>query len=226
MPFVLLCLLTFWLSVSDVRLQSNGVVGGIENPSVYFWRIDNVAGGLGGSKRVTNLKKRLVSVTLPDGKVYSFAASVNPGSWSRLQPTPDVAQVEWVPQSGTQGTLRSTDQSGNVTFSNSSGPVWLQQDDDGTQTPYNPREWELTLPSGTTLAFGPKAGGRAGQNELKWIRDRSGNRMEFSRDGIERIRSFLLVQFTHYTGKIHPRCFLVFWRSDWKRRSPTRRLCC
>ena len=104
--------------------------------------------------------------------------------------------------------------------------MWLQQDDDGTQTPYNPREWELTLPSGTTLAFGPKAGGRAGQNELKWIRDRSGNRMEFSRDGIERIRSFLLVQFTYYTGKIHPRCFLVFWRSDWKRRSPTRRLCC
>jgi len=177
------------LSSSDVRLQSNGPVGGVETGDLkYYWQIVQSAGGFfGPNYNLINLKKRLISVTLPDGQVCAFQATTNPTQWSSIQGAPDVLQVVWQGQSGTHASLKSVDQSGAVTLSGigANVPVWLQDADSDFQVPYDPREFELTLPSGAVFHF--KLDGdmsHGGKAKLLWVKDLSGNTLTFGHDGI------------------------------------------
>jgi len=174
------------LSSNDVRLQSNGPVGGVEiGDAKYYWQIVPSAGGFyGPNYNLVNTKKRLVSITLPDGKVYAFQATTNPSQWSAIQGAPTELQVVWQAQSGTHATLKSTDQSGAVTLSDTGGPVWLQDANDPTQPLYDPHEWELTLPSGGVFHFhldGDMSHG--GKARLDSIKDLSGNTLTFVHNG-------------------------------------------
>jgi len=174
------------LSSNDVRLQSNGPVGGVETGDAkYYWQIVKSAGGFyGPNYNLVNTKKRLVSITLPDGKVYAFQAATNPSQWSAVQGAPTQLQVLWQAQSGTHASLKSTDQTGEVTLSDTGGPVWLQDANSDVQALYDPHEWELTLPSGGVFHFHVDGDiSHGGKARLDSIKDLSGNTLTFVHAG-------------------------------------------
>lgn len=89
------------LSVSDARIQKNGVVGGTDQMQV--WNSHKViGGGLFPTYALDAVKPRIVTITLPDGTVYSFHAKVEP---QQLQPITE-GVMEWEAQPGTKGTLQ------------------------------------------------------------------------------------------------------------------------
>ena len=169
------------LSTSDVRLQSNGEPGGNESSGRYYWNIAK----RGTSFVATNLKKRLVSVTLPDGKVYAFEATLDPSQVSIFGGAFLESKVVWKAQSGTHAKLKSTDQSGNVSFSSNLGNVVLQDADDDVQSAYNPRQWELELPNGSKFDFTMQGDmSHGGKATLNSVQDLTGNRLNFDQNGI------------------------------------------
>jgi len=155
------------LSVSDARIQKNGVVGGMDQMQV--WNSHKViGGGLLLVYALDAVKPRIVTITLPDGTVYSFHAKVEP---QQLEPITE-GVMEWEAQPGTKGTLQVVGDS-YFESSNTNGPTTLSTPEGA---PYDPHQFLLTLPDGRSFYVEEGVG-------LYWMRDRNGNRIDLLRDG-------------------------------------------
>jgi hypothetical protein len=140
------------LSVSDVRLQKNGPVGGYED--AFLWQQRKA----GFNYTVAPRKPRIVTVPLPGGQVYSFRAGLSPSGQS-FYPV-QAANVVWSAQPGTKARLRAVgDTYVSIYGDGYVGAValWNDSGDDefgdgcGAGGIYDPKEWELTLPDGRVL---------------------------------------------------------------------------
>ncbi|MES2460742.1 MAG: choice-of-anchor D domain-containing protein [Armatimonadota bacterium] len=156
------------LSLSNARLQKNGALS-------EGWRVV----GAGLSARAEARRPHIISVTLPGGQVYAFAAQLV--SVNLLTSVRD-AQVQYVPvgQTPRGATLEPLGYSSSVSIQLGGGgnATLSTLDEDGFGgDEYNPTSFLLTLRDGTQMRLSDEGG-------LESITDRNGNTLVFSAGGV------------------------------------------
>ena|GEM_PF-1142958 len=161
------------LDISNVRVQKNGPVGGSDQEPV--WNIRRVGGIFTGYWSITPTKARIITITLPDGQVYSFRAKFVPEN-APVIPNITFGDIVWTAQPGTKGTLETAG-STYVEFFSNDGPITLY-DENGQD--FNPKEFLLKLPDGREFYIEEGVG-------MHWLRDRNGNRIDLVRGSNGRV---------------------------------------
>ncbi|HLO29547.1 MAG TPA: RHS repeat-associated core domain-containing protein [Anaerolineales bacterium] len=154
------------LSLTDMRLQENGTPG-------MGWQGTVIPGPI-LSYCIQPTPDHIVTITLPDGKIYKFRAAVAP-QCQAVAPQ-QVVNVNYVPLPGTNATLTQLD------FTNSAVvignfPGSLQLFDQNTFNLYDPNRYQLTLQDGRKFVVSQKDG-------LQTITDLNGNVLTFNQYGI------------------------------------------
>ena len=167
------------LSTTNVSLQKSGPIGGSEDRLVWQEKRQ------GSSYSVTPTWPRLVTITLPDGQVYNFAAQLNPSSQGIFPISGGT--VEFKAQRGTKGKLKAVGTDGFVYLDGTTGLIRLRtdsgdDDEGGEGGVFNPSEFVLTLPSGVEIDVKESSDGTGAS--MQWIKDTNGNVTRFGYAGI------------------------------------------
>lgn len=152
-------------SFKDVRLQENGVLG--EN-----WTGTREGGGLFFDLCIRTGKPRIVTVTLPGGRVEKFEAVVTPECSTLIAPTSVTLGFRALDRTTTSLSILGN----NVAFVTGSFPGTVNLLDSNTVAPIDPRQYRLTLPDGRQLDIQSSG--------LQSIKDLHGNTITFSSAGI------------------------------------------
>jgi RHS repeat-associated protein len=153
------------LDYKGVRLQENGVLGnnwsGTRDDAFFT------------TYCIQPSRPHLVTISLPDGTVYKFEASVSPRC-QLFYPQADVA-INFQPLPGTNGTLVPLDARDAIVSGNFPGSLQLL--DFNTFAPVDPNRYQLTLEDGRVLTIDQQAG-------LQTIQDLNGNTISIQPNGI------------------------------------------
>ena len=159
------------LGLRNVRLQESGNVGA-------DWQ-GTISGGFFPSYCAQPSRPHVVTVTVPNGKVYKFEAILSP-QCSTLFPLRETT-ISYRPLTGTNATLSPV---GDPTvFVNGNFPGSVELLDYGTFSTADFDEYRLTLPSGEVMLISQQTG-------LKQWNDANGNTLVVNSNGI-----------THSSGK-------------------------
>jgi RHS repeat-associated protein len=153
------------LGVRNVRLQESGNVGS-------DWQ-GTVGGGFFPSYCAQASRPHVVTVTLPNGRVFKFEAVITP-QCSTLFPLRETT-ISYRAMTGTNATLTPVGDPTVFIASAFPGPVELL--DYGTFDPVDFDEYRLTLPSGEVMLISQQSG-------LKQWNDASGNTLTITSNGI------------------------------------------
>jgi len=168
------------LDLNNIRVQKNGVVGGTDpDPK---WQQVRAPGTFFPGYTVRANKPRVVTITFPGDRVYSFRAAFDPEQ-SEIGRT-QAGYVVWRPQPGTKGTL--TAGAGEEDYAevyDASPPGVVLSTEYGSD--FDQHEWVLSLPDGRK--FGVREGSARNGGGLQWVRDLNGNMLYLSRNGISSV---------------------------------------
>ena len=152
------------LDVNSLRIRSSRDLG-------TGWRVDRS----GLVFALAQQGNHSVSLTLADGKVETFDLVVSPSASPLVPFPPSVLTARFVPRQGTLGSLQSLDNNTLTIFSSQPGQVELS--DDVTGRSYNPTQYRYTSSDGVQIVLSTIDGVRS-------VRDRNGNTLSFTRNGI------------------------------------------
>lgn len=153
------------LGVRNVRLQESGNVGD-------DWQ-GTVGGGFLPSYCAQPSRPHVVTVTVPNGKVYKFEAVLSP-QCSTLFPLRETT-ISYRPMTGTNATLTPVGDPTAFVAAAFPGPIELL--DFGTFDPIDFDEYRLTLPNGEVMLINQQTG-------LKQWNDANGNSLTVNSNGI------------------------------------------
>ena len=156
----------------NVRVQESA-------PPGFGWQVLATSGGSFTSYCARSNGDRVVTVTLPDGKVHSFRAKTIPECQS-LAAFVDV-QLAFEPLDGTDSTLEQTDYE-SLQIHTIAGQDVANIIDPETQGPADPQHYRLTTPEGMVFDLDQGFG-------IRKITEPNGNTLTYSTNGI-----------THSTG--------------------------
>ena len=169
------------LSTNNIRLQKSfGAIG--DN-----WQQQQLP-GLIPSFYISPLPgyPHTVSLTFPDGQVYSFAAVLGNGLSNPFMGEPIIGDtLHWIEQSGPKGaSLTPVNANPQVYASDTSGRISLFNEDDsgGSTGSFDCNEFVLTTRDGRQ--FDVVAGSKAQGGGLRSVRDLNGNTLTFTANGI------------------------------------------
>ena len=166
----------------DVWLQTNGVLG-------RSWQINQVGSGFNRKLCVVPLGSRVASIRLPDGKLEQFDMRASPECVPVLQGISSV---------GVAFTPKTSNKSGSKLEALGYGELRIAGGDlfdmDMTET-FNPSQYKLTLLDGTEYILDKDFG-------IQQIKDRKGNSLQFTRNGISHSGGWALAFTRDAAGKI------------------------
>ena len=160
----------------NVWVQTNGVLG-------RDWRISTEGTGFNRQTCVRPLGSRVASVRLPGGQLEQFSLRASPECAPTLTWTGYVQGIEFVPHARNKSGSR-LEALGHGAFNAQTGDLF----DMGMLEVFNPSTYKLTLLDGTEYYLRADFG-------IEQIRDRHGNTLQFSANGIHHSGGWAL-QFT------------------------------
>ncbi|QTD45271.1 putative Ig domain-containing protein [Ottowia testudinis] len=166
----------------DVNIQTNGVVG-------RQWTAVQTGGGFNRKICIRPSGSRVVAVRLPGGALEQFEARAEPECVSIIQWTSNPsANIVYRPRAGNRS---------GATLEALGGWLHLRivgsdLTDYGSGEPYNPKQWKYTSRDGTEFTLD---GSKGITSSIQHIKDRLGNTLQFTRDGIAHSGGWAL-QFT------------------------------
>ncbi len=149
----------------NVWVQTNGVLG-------RDWRISTEGTGFNRQTCVRPLGSRVASVRLPGGQLEQFSLRASPECAPTLTWTGYVQGIEFVPHARNKSGSR-LEALGHGAFNAQTGDLF----DMGMLEVFNPSTYKLTLLDGTEYYLRADFG-------IEQIRDRHGNTLQFSANGI------------------------------------------
>ncbi len=152
------------LGLQSMQIRTNRIPG-------TGWRVDRS----GLAFVLTPTDQQTAIIRLPDGRVEVFDLFVTPDVSPLVPFPPSTLSASYRPRIGTLGQLRSLENNFLSIFSPQPGAVELTSD--ATSAAYNPDLFLYTHENGTEVVISKRDGVRS-------IRDRNGNTITISRDGI------------------------------------------